>query len=302
MANISIGVNTGFAVNRYPVASEWLNVIEKSNLKKIQITADILDPRNPINFIEKEIQYISDVSRRGGPYIASAFTGAFTRLNLFGHSDQNVREYWFNWYKKFIDLSSRIGAKSIGGHLSIISLEDDKSTRIQTERLDHIIETWVILSKYAQEKGIPVMIWEPMSISREFGETILSAKYIQNKFDDKTKGAVKICLDVDHGDIMSSNPDDINPYKWIKEFSYAIDCIHLKQSSSNKSGHWPFIDKYNQDGKIKREKFIKFIKKNFESDLDLYLELSFRERNPVDQKAPEYISQSADYWLRELTL
>ncbi len=42
MANISIGVNTGFAVNRYPVASEWLNVIEKSNLKKIQIKKRVI--------------------------------------------------------------------------------------------------------------------------------------------------------------------------------------------------------------------------------------------------------------------
>ena len=30
MNNISFGVNTGFAVNRYPLANDWLKIIEKS--------------------------------------------------------------------------------------------------------------------------------------------------------------------------------------------------------------------------------------------------------------------------------
>ena len=43
---------------------------------------------------------------------------------------------------------------------------------------------------------------------------------------------------------------------------------------------------------------IKCLQENFSSDIDLFLELSFRERNPIDRKTFEYISKSADYWLR----
>ena len=68
------------------------------------------------------------------------------------------------------------------------------------------------------DKGIPTMIWEPMSISREFGETLDAAEYIQNQFDEKTNGRIKICYDVDHGDILSINKDDTDPYAWIKNF------------------------------------------------------------------------------------
>ena len=82
MNNISFGVNTGFAVNRHPLASDWLKIIENSGLNKIQITADVLDPRMPKSFLEKEIEYILSVSERGGPTVTSAFTGAFTRSNL----------------------------------------------------------------------------------------------------------------------------------------------------------------------------------------------------------------------------
>ncbi len=297
MNNISFGINTGFAVNRYPLANDWLKIIEKSGLKKVQITADTLDPRMPKKFIEKEINSILGVSTKGGPTVTSAFTGAFTRLNLFGHPDKDVRDYWLNWYKDFIDLAARLNVKSIGGHLSIISLEEDSFQSVRKERLENIINTWVYLSKYAQDKGIPTMIWEPMSISREFGETLDAAEFIQHKFDEKTKGAIKICYDVDHGDIVSANKNDTNPYEWIKKFAYAIDCIHLKQSSSNKAGHWPFTDEFNKDGKIKKDEMLKSLKENFSTNIDLFLELSIRERNPIDKKATEYISKSAEYWL-----
>ncbi len=298
MNNISFGVNTGFAINRHPLASDWLKIIENSGLRRIQLTADILDPRMPESFLEKEIEYILSVSRGGGPTVTSAFTGAFTRLNLFGHPNKDVRDYWFNWYKKFIDLSARLNVRSVGGHLSIISLEDDNSQTLRNERLENIIATWICLSEYAKNKGISALIWEPMSISREFGETLDAAEYIQNRFDEKTKGAIKICYDVDHGDISSVNKDDTDPYAWIEKFAYAIDCIHLKQSSSNKSGHWPFTEEYNKNGKIKKEKMMKCLRKNFSSDLDLFLELSLRERNPVDKKASEYIAKSAEYWTK----
>ena len=189
----------------------------KKWFEESQITADILDPRMPKTFLEKEIEDILCVSTRGGPTVTSAFTGAFTRLNLFGHPNKDV-SYWLNWYKDFIDLAAKLNVKSIGGHLSILSLEDDNSQSIRKERLENIIDTWVYLSEYAEDNGIPTMIWEPMSISREFGETLDAAEYIQNKFDEKTKGKIKICYDVDHGDISSFNKDDTDPYAWIKNF------------------------------------------------------------------------------------
>ena len=34
-------------------------------------------------------------------------------------------------------------------------------------------------------------------------------------------------------------------YVWLKKFLNETAQLHLKQSRSNKSGHWPFIDEYN---------------------------------------------------------
>jgi len=300
MSKVSLGINTGFAVNRYPTAKEWLKVVSDAGLKRLQITADMVDPRYPNAFIDSEIEAILASESAGGPSVTSAFTGAFTRLNLFGHPNHEIREYWFNWYKQFIKISSRLGAQSVGGHLSIISLQDDGDTESRANRLQHIIKCWVDLSNFAIECGIPTMIWEPMSISREFGETLEAAEEIQSTFETLVgRERIKICLDVDHGDIESKNPSDTDPYAWIKRFASSTHCIHMKQSLANKSGHWPFTEDYNKLGRIQKNEFISHIRTCFDDDLELFLELSFRERNPTDYKAPQHIKHSVDYWVGE---
>lgn len=298
MTEISLGINTGFAVNRYPSASEWLEVISNAGLSRVQITADMIDPRSPPNFIEGEIETILETGASGGPLITSAFTGAMTRLNLFGHPNLHMREFWMNWYRQFIDISARLGAKSVGGHLSILSIRDDSDEESRRNRLDHILKCWVELSHYAADQGISCMIWEPMSIAREFGETIDAAEKIQEKFDAiVSSGRIKMCLDVDHGDIASSYPGDTDPYAWMGKFAAATHCIHMKQSLANKGGHWPFTEEYNNQGRIQKTEFIEQVKSHFKGNVELFLELSFRERNPVDQLAPEHIGESVKYWI-----
>lgn len=300
MSKVSIGVNTGFAVNRYPIAEDWMNVVANAGVRRVQITADMIDPRSPESFVESEIETILDFGKRGGPQVTSAFTGSLTRLNLFGHPNSEIRDFWFAWYKDFINIAAKLGANSIGGHLSILSINEDQCFETRNARLDHIIKCWVELSNYAYDKGIECMIWEPMSISREFGETIRATREIQEKFEKLSSNSnIKLCLDVDHGDVTSPHPEDLDLYAWIKEFSEVTRCIHIKQSSTNKGGHWPFIAEYNKDGRIEKSEFIYKINKYFKKNIELFLELSFRERNPVDLKAPEYIKKSVEYWLSE---
>ena len=110
----------------------------------------------------------------------------------------------------------------------------------------------------------------------------------------------KICLDVDHGDLSSKNEDDINPYKWLEKFAYDSPVIHLKQSSNNKSGHWPFTEEYNRDGKIFPEKIIEILNSKNIQDVDLILELSFKEREPWDSSIEKSLIDSVNYWNKHL--
>ncbi len=72
--------------------------------------------------------------------------------------------------------------------------------------------------------------------------------------------------------------------------------MHLKQSYQDKGGHWPFIKKYNKKGKIVPDKVINTLIQNGCKKADLILELSFRERNPIDKDALKNIKKSVEYW------
>ena len=121
-------------------------------------------------------------------------------------------------------------------------------------------------------------------------ETISECKVIQKVLNKNSPLEFKICYDVDHGDLISKNLDDTNPYKWLNEFSKDICYIHLKQSTKNKSGHWPFIEEYNKIGKIEPKAIIKKLKE-LSINVPLILELSFK-REPNDSLVINHISES----------
>ena len=51
--------------------------------------------------------------------------------------------------------------------------------------MKRVIKNWHILGEYAYKKKLKSLIWEPMSISREFGETINECKKIQTLLNKK---------------------------------------------------------------------------------------------------------------------
>ena len=135
-----------------------------------------------------------------------------------------------------------------------------------------------------------------MSITREQGETLAECQRLQNDVNHHAPLPFKVVIDVDHGDLASANPADTDPYAWLETFGGQSCQIHLKQSSQNKGGHWPFIAAHNKDGRIQPDRVIRTLKKVSKADTELILELSFRERQPMDRLAESYMKESSDYW------
>ena len=294
-----LAINTGFAVNRYPLAEEWIDLVaNKLEVKYVQFTSDLLNPYLPEKIYFKEAENIQKLISKNDLIKNSTFTGAFTRLNHLGHPDENIQNYWINWFKKFIDFSVLVNAESMGSHLGIMSALENKDPNLRKNRLDKVIKNWHVIGDYAQKKGLKFLSWEPMSIGREFGQTINECEIIQKKLNTNTPIPFKICLDVDHGDSSSKNPRDTNPYEWIKYFSKDICYLHLKQSIKNKLGHWPFIKKYNEEGKINPNKIVNLMNSLSMNNIPLILELSFKEREPYDSLVEEQVRESFEYWKR----
>jgi D-erythrulose 1-phosphate 3-epimerase len=296
-----LGINTGFAVNRYPELDELIYIIKKKiGLRYIQFTADLLNPSLPRDVFNKQTKILKKACEKYDVEVISCFTGAFTRVNHFSHPNKEIRDYWKDWFKIFVDLASNLKCNNIGSHLGIMSVTDCKNKYLRDERLKNNIECWHDIAKYGKKKGLKKILWEPMSIKREYGETLKECKLIQKKLNNNSPLDFRICLDVDHGDLMSKNKDDINPYKWIEEFANESSMIHLKQSLKNQFGHWPFIKKYNLNGKINPKKIVnKFKGKNIK-DFYFIFELSFKEREPHDTNVLKEIRESVNYWVKEV--
>ena len=72
--------------------------------------------------------------------------------------------------------------------------------------------------------------------------------------------------------------------------------MHLKQSSANKGGHWPFTAQHNAEGRIVPTRVLDTLRANGAGDTELIFELSFREREPADSTVVQVLRESVDYW------
>ncbi len=294
---VRLGINTGFAVNRFSAAQEWIPLVgDVFGLRIVQMTADLLSPSLPAEIIRSQIKKINQLSRKHHVEIKHTFTGAFTRLNHLAHPDKEIRDHWLKWFYKFVDISIDVGAESMGSHFGILTQPDCDDAEKRQTRFFQNVEAWQKIAQYAKGRGLKYLLWEPMSVPREMGETLLETRRIQAIVNDHIALPMKLCLDVDHGDVSSTDPDDTDPYVWIKEFAKESPLIHIKQSLKNKGGHWPFIPEKNKDGKIRPFKMIKALEKAGVKDVTLLLELSFRERQPFDRQVVDHIKASIEYW------
>ncbi len=293
----TLGINTGFAVNRYSEPEEWTRVVGDLGLRAVQLTADLLNPDLPGAVLHDHVRRIRAGCDAAGCAVTSTFTGAFTRVNHLAHPDAAVREHWIGWFQRFVDLSVDLGARSMGSHFGIFTRKDDRDPARRAERRAQNIEGWHRIADYAMAKGLEFLSWEPMSITREQGETLAACRSLQ---DDVSAGAplpFRICLDVDHGDLASPDPRDTDPYAWLSTFAADSSFVHLKQSSANKGGHWPFTAAHNADGRIDPARVVDTLSEHgAPDDLELLLELSFREREPADSTVEEALAESVAFW------
>ncbi|MAE13599.1 hypothetical protein CMO92_03460, partial [Candidatus Woesearchaeota archaeon] len=145
--------------------------------------------------------------------------------------------------------------------------------------------------------GLQYLSWEPMSVKREYGETIAETERIQ-KLLQGSAIPILICLDVSHGDLSSQNPDDHDYAKWVEKFAAISPLIHLKQVMAGTSAHLPFTTENNMKGKIRPETLLPMLEKYGAKNALLLLELAFREREPTESLILQQLQESADYWKR----
>lgn len=295
---LQLGINCGFATNRFPEPEVWTRIVgEELGLRCCQFVADLLNPWLPKRIVDEQVERIRESAARYGVSIRTTFTSAFTRVNHLLHPDPKMREAWFDWFKRFFELSARLGAEASGSHFGILSVTDNACPSRRAERLEEGLKAWAKLAEYGAGVGFRYLLFEPMSVSREVGHTISETREILERFEAmRMLIPMRLVLDVDHGDLSSPNPDDTDPYAWLREFGRVAPVIHLKQSKQDKGGHWPFTPEHNAEGKIRGERVIEALAESGAEEVMLILELSHREREPAESRVLPDLKASVEYW------
>ena len=159
------------------------------------------------------------------------------------------------------------------------------------------IDHWAEVAEHAKAAGLDYVFWEPMSVGREFGETIAECLKLQDRLTAANMAVpMWMMADIDHGDVTSPNPDDTDPYAWARAVPKVSPIIHIKQSMMDKSGHRPFTAEYNAKGAIQPEPLLKAFAEGGAKDNEICLELSFKEREPNDRHVIPQIAESVAFW------
>ena len=294
----SLSVNTNPLVNRFAEPEDLISVLaDVIGIGHIQLVHEFINPSWAAPTVKRLTDRMAKDCAKSRVKITSIMTGPYGRLNHFAHPDAEVRGYYVDWFKGMADIAADLGALAIGTQFGIFTFRDYDDP-IRRESLMRIaLDCWREVAGHAKARGLSYLFWEPMSVGRELGHTIKDCQTLQNWIDaSELPIPLKPMVDIDHGDVTSPNPSDVDPYAWAKNFAMQSPIIHIKQSTMNKGGHWPFTSHYNKDGRITPEKLLAAVKGGGGTDNELCLELAFREREPTDRNVVSALKESVAYW------
>ena len=296
---LRLGINAGFAINRFPEPEVWLRIVgEDLGLRCCQFVADLLNPFLPEPIVREQTARLREAAAQHDVRLETIFTSQFTRVNHLLHPDRATRQAWSDWFRRLLDLGAELGALGAGAHFGILSVADNADPQRKRERIREGAQYWTRLAEHAAPLGYQYLFFEPMSIPRELACTLDETQELLDLFPADIPIPMRLCLDVDHGDLASPDPRDTDPYAWLERFGSVSPAVHLKQSHRDKGGHWPFTAEHNAQGKVTGEQVLEALGRSGCEECTLLLEVSHREREPAESRVLDDLRESVAYWRR----
>jgi sugar phosphate isomerase/epimerase len=294
----TLALNTNPLVNRFAEPGDLIDAIAyRMKIRDVQLTHEFINPSWPGAVTRRLTRQMRAAMVRTGVRITSGMTGPYGRLNHFGHPDADVRRYYIDWFKTFADITADLGGHSIGTQFAIFTYRDYDDSSRRDAQIQTAIDCWAEVAEHAKAAGLRYVFWEPMSVGREFGETITACMALQKRLSAANMAVpMWMMADIDHGDVTSANPDDYDPYAWARTVPRVSPIIHIKQSLMDKGGHHPFTAEFNERGRIQPGPLIAALHEGGGHDNEICLELSFKEREPTDRQVVEQIAESVAFW------
>ncbi len=297
MPTLHLGINTCFAVKRWPEPERWVSIVKRYlGLTCCQFSLDLVDPSLDEKATASYADEVRACSTANNLHLHSTFTGlaAYSWSQLL-HPNKALREVAMSWYTRAIDFTERLGAYGTGGHIGAFSAQDDVDGPRKRALVQEMTERLAALSRYAAQKGLRFLLFENMAVEREWGHTIQEAQLLAN-LETGTGVPLVLCLDVGHPCVLRTGTSSDEYLAWLSQSWPHTPIIHLQQTDRSADHHWPFTAEYNRRGIVQAGPVIEAIQHWSNcSDVYLFLEPIF-PFEADDATVLHGLRESVRYW------
>jgi sugar phosphate isomerase/epimerase len=302
MSQLHLGINVCFAVKRWPEPDQWVRIVkDELGLDSCQFSFDLLDPLLDEAAV---MAYADEVRACAASYnllIHSAFTGlaAYSWSQLL-HPQESVRAAAMRWYERAIDVTARLGARGMGGHLGAFSVQDAANQERRQELLRDLQARLSALARYAAQRGLDFLLFENMAVEREWGHTIDEAQWLAN-LDTGPGVPLVLCFDVGHPCALHTGTSSDDYLAWFAVSWPHQPIVHLQQTDRTGDHHWPFTAEYNALGLVSAEDTLPALQPWLaQQDVYLFLE-PIHPFETEDGRVLAELRESVGYWKRVIT-
>jgi len=225
---LQFGINTCFAVKRWPEPEIWASIVNELGLDLVQHSLDLVDLDAGDADLARQAATALAACESAGITLHSTFTGlAAYSANMLLHPDLARRERGLGWYQRAIDFTAAAGARSTGGHVGAYSVADWADPGRRAELWSWLQAALRSLSSYAHDAGLESLMVENLAAAREPS----SMAGIQSLLTEPDASHVPVvaCLDVGHQCVPGATGDELDPYAWLTALGARAPVVQLQQ-------------------------------------------------------------------------
>jgi sugar phosphate isomerase/epimerase len=300
MAEVRLGINTGFALKRWPEPEAWAEIVVGLGLRDVQLSFDLLDPGWPPPVLADLCDRTVRAAAAHRLAIHSTFTGlAGYAHNLLGHPEPGVRAHAQAWFESGVRITARLGAGWTGGHMGAFSAADQADPARQAGARRDLVGRVRALAGAAAAQGLRGLLWEAMPVPREIPHTPAEAVLLLEEVNHGAAVPVRLCLDLGHccaADL--DQPGD--PHAWLEQLLPWVAVVHLQQTDGRGDRHWPFSRAFDGQGIVDVGRILRVAQRSPMASIYLFLEVC-HPHEASDRQVLSDLAESAATWAAALT-
>lgn len=295
---VRLGINTCFAVKRWPRPADWAPVVaDRLRLRLVEHSFDLVDLTAAAT--DEQARELNAATTAGGLAVNSTFTGlAAYSSNMLLSPDRTARDSAQAWFRKAIAFTEGIGGTATGGHVGAFSVPDWRESPRREERWEDLRANLGELARDARTHGLGAFLIENLAAARE-PSTMAMVRDLLTE-GDADHAPIRLALDVGHMCVAGTSGDDRDPYAWLRDLGRAAFEVQLQQSDAEGDHHWPFTPEANRRGRIDADRVIDALGEGGVEKLALILEIIPAFEQDDDAVLAD-LTASVDYWAEALT-